>query len=116
MCIRDRPELNILNYRYAPEVTQTELATANIDRQREINTILDRVNKRIQKLQRAAGKTFVSRTRFSQARYNIDPVSVFRVVLANPMTTKDTLKEILDEQAAWGKGQRNQKILSELSN
>ena len=110
------PELNILNYRYAPEAIQTELAKANIDRQREINTILDRVNKRIQKLQRAAGKTFVSRTRFSQARYNNDPVSVFRVVLANPMTTKDTLKEILDEQAAWGKGERNQKILSELSN
>lgn len=109
------PELNILNYRYVPADVQTELASASVERQREINAILDRVNKRIQKLQRAAGKTFVSRTRFSQARYHSDPVSVFRVVLANPMTTEDTLKEILAEQAQWAQGERNQKILAELA-
>ncbi|MBX2848559.1 MAG: putative pyridoxal-dependent aspartate 1-decarboxylase [Acidiferrobacterales bacterium] len=109
------PELNILNYRYVPAALQVELASADIERQREINQVLDRVNKRIQKLQRAAGKTFVSRTRFSQARYNGDPVSVFRVVLANPMTTIDTLKNILQEQVEWASGERNTEILSSLN-
>lgn len=109
------PELNILNYRYVPAALQVELATAGIDRQREINEVLDRVNKRIQKLQRAAGKTFVSRTRFSQARYHGDPVSVFRVVLANPMTTIETLQAILEEQVEWGTGERNTEILASIN-
>lgn len=109
------PELNILNYRYVPAKLQAALAEAESDRQREINQALDRVNKRIQKLQRAAGRTFVSRTRFSQARYGGEAVSVFRVVLANPMTTIETLKAILEEQVEWGEGERNQEILSSIS-
>ena len=108
------PELNILNYRYVPSELQKELANSNKDRQKLINEKLDRVNKRIQKLQRAAGKTFVSRTRFSQAKYGGDAISVFRVVLANPMTTTDTLQSILDEQVEWAQGERNREILSKI--
>lgn len=108
------PELNILNYRYAPAEVQAALLESSRDEQIRVNSILDRVNKRMQKQQRAAGKTFVSRTRFSQPRYHGDPVSVFRVVMANPMTTIDTLQEILSEQAELAKRNRNQKILAEI--
>lgn len=93
-----QPELSILNYRYAPADLQELLATAKPKKQAKINKALDKITKRVQKVQRAAGKTFVSRTRFSQFQYQRQPVSVFRAVLANPMTTVDTLQAILDEQ------------------
>ena len=108
------PELNILNYRYVPSDIQKKLMNSSPDEQLIINDVLDRVNKHIQKLQRAAGKTFVSRTRFSQPKYNRQPVSVFRVVIANPMTTMGTLKSILDEQSELVKQERTQRMLSEI--
>jgi len=109
------PELNILNYRYVPAEVQRLLADSSHQEQKPINDILDRINKRVQKQQRAAGKTFVSRTRFSQHRYHGEPVSVFRVVMANPMTTIDTLESILAEQTELAQGPRNQAILAEIS-
>lgn len=109
------PELNILNYRYVPAAVQALLADSSREEQMRVNEILDRINQRMQKLQRAAGKTFVSRTRFSQPRYHGEPVSVFRVVMANPMTTIDTLKSILAEQVELAKGPRTQAILAEVS-
>ena len=108
------PELNILNYRYVPKQVQAELQKADGEQQRRINEILDKANKRIQKQQRAAGKTFVSRTRFSQFKYGGEPVSVFRVVMANPMTTLETLKSILDEQVALADRPGTQKILADI--
>ncbi len=92
------PELNILNYRYVPSEIQNILDNSSQERQKSINEILDRANQRIQKQQRASGKTFVSRTRFSQHKYGGEAVSVFRVVMANPMTTLETLGAILEEQ------------------
>jgi len=112
--LMSQPELNILNYRYVPKAIQARLADANEEEQIEINQILDRVTKRIQKLQRAAGKTFVSRTRFGQHRYQRQPVSVFRVVLANPMTTVETLETILQEQLELAGKKSIQAILAEL--
>jgi len=108
------PELNILNYRYVPSEIQQQLINSSTEEQARINEVLDRVNKRIQKQQRAAGKTFVSRTRFSQAKYDRNAVSVFRVVMANPMTTIDTLEAILEEQSQLAKRERTQRILNEL--
>lgn len=108
------PELNILNYRYAPAAVQTKLASASHEEQKAINEKLDRANKRMQKQQRAAGKTFVSRTRFSQHRYGGEAVSVFRVVMANPMTTLETLRSILDEQVELSKREGTQAILAEI--
>ncbi|MFT6724635.1 MAG: glutamate decarboxylase [Arenicella sp.] len=92
------PELNILNYRYVPAEVQAKLDASSHQQQKEINQILDRVNSRMQKQQREAGKTFVSRTRFSQTKYGGEAVSVFRVVMGNPMTTMETLAAILAEQ------------------
>lgn len=109
------PELNILNYRYVPKAVQEKLANSSLDQQKVINEVLDRLTQRLQKQQRAAGKTFVSRTRFSQARYAGEAVSVFRVVMANLMTTIETLEAILVEQCALAERERNQKILSEIN-
>ncbi len=108
------PELNILNYRYVPAAVQAKLRNASSKEQKAINEVLDRLTKRMQKQQRASGKTFVSRTRFSQVRYGGEPVSVFRVVMANPMTTIETLRAILKEQAAIGGRDGNLKILAEI--
>jgi glutamate decarboxylase len=52
----------------------------------------------IQKDQRAGGKSFVSRTRFDMPQYDHQLCTVFRVVLANPLTTRQILSDILDEQ------------------
>lgn len=92
------PELNILTYRYLPGWVQKALAEASPERAARINEVLDRVIETMQKRQRQAGRTFVSRTRLAPARYHGDTITVFRVVLANPLTTEEVLAAVLEEQ------------------
>ncbi len=92
------PELNLLTYRYVPSNIQQALATASPERRQAMNEELNRLMKRIQKSQRAAGRSFVSRTRLRPARYGGQGITVFRAVMANPLTTGDTLEQILQEQ------------------
>ena len=108
-----RPELNLLTYRYVPVAIQHALAKATHSESATINKILDKITKRIQKLQRAAGKTFVSRTRLNPHRYDEQMITVFRVVLANPLTTDNIMHEILLEQKAIAAA--NKKINNHLS-
>ncbi|MDR9424562.1 MAG: putative pyridoxal-dependent aspartate 1-decarboxylase [Marinobacter sp.] len=93
-----KPELNILTYRYCPALVQQALAVADKRQAERLNTSLNRISKYLQKTQRERGKAFVSRTRLEPARYHHFPCIVFRVVLANPLTTPDILTDILDEQ------------------
>ena len=93
-----RPELCLLTYRYAPKQVQAFLAQADHTEQQEVNELLDKLTKYIQKSQREDGKSFVSRTRIEVQRYQGRKTLVFRVVLANPLTSKDILKDILQEQ------------------
>ena len=93
-----RPELNILTYRYCPQNVQEALAAATVDQSEKMNTCLNRITKFIQKTQRERGKAFVSRTQLEPARHGHFPCIVFRVVLANPLTTRDILTDILAEQ------------------
>jgi len=92
------PELNILTYRYIPAWVQKALAQAPAERAARINELLDKIIETMQKRQREAGKSFVSRTRLAPGRYNGDTITVFRVVLANPLTTEEILAAVLDEQ------------------
>ena len=92
------PELNILTYRYVPAWVQEALAQAPAERAARINELLDKIIETIQKCQREAGKTFVSRTRLAPGRYKGDTITVFRVVMANPLTTEEILAAVLDEQ------------------
>ncbi len=93
-----RPELNLLTYRYVPAPIQAALKKASETQRTEINQQLNRLTKQIQKSQRAAGRSFVSRTRLSPPQYGDDTLTVFRVVLANPLTTPGILQEMLAEQ------------------
>lgn len=92
------PELNILTYRYCPGYAKTALAEADDVQMDKINAVLDRITKFIQKTQREKGLSFVSRTRLEPIKYHLRPCVVFRVVLANPLTTQEILKDILFEQ------------------
>ncbi len=94
------PELNILTYRYVPAWLQQALARADADTARQVNARLDRIIETIQKRQRAAGNSFVSRTRLALPRYQNEPIIVFRSVLANPLTTDEILANVLEEQVA----------------
>ncbi|QYK11713.1 putative pyridoxal-dependent aspartate 1-decarboxylase [Shewanella rhizosphaerae] len=97
-----RPELCLLTYRYVPAKVQALLneavAAGDPARVSEINALLDGLTKFIQKRQREQGKSFVSRTRIIPAN-NLEQTSVvFRVVLANPLTSNEILQQVLDEQ------------------
>jgi glutamate decarboxylase len=92
------PELNILTYRYNPAPVQAALSGAPPERVNKINALLDEITRIIQKIQRESGKSFVSRTRLAPTRYHGDTITVFRVVLANPLTTETILNAVLDEQ------------------
>ena len=95
--LTSEPELNILTYRYCPHALQQILAKSAPAEVAGINAILDQVCQLLQKYQREAGKTFVSRTRLRIARYGGE-ITVLRSVLANPLTTDEILEAVLAEQ------------------
>ena len=92
------PELNIITYRYCPDFAKDALAQADDIQMDKINAVLDRITKFIQKTQREKGLSFVSRTRLEPPKYKLRACVVFRVVLANPLTTLEILQDILGEQ------------------
>ena len=90
------PELNILTYRLVPH----ELRDAN-DSKETMNEdvrlrLLNGININLQRMQREAGKSFVSRT--TLRRSGRPNTVVLRVVLMNQRTTREILNAILDEQ------------------
>ncbi len=91
------PQLNILTYRYCPDKVQLSLLQATKEQRGNINLLLDQINQLLQKEQREAGKTFVSRTSL-QVPPCEQKRTVLRVVLANPLTTDEILASVLDEQ------------------
>lgn len=93
-----QPELCLLTYRYIPKNVTLALTKANPEQTIEIYDHLDELTKFIQKTQRETGKSFVSRTRLTPEAYQNMPTIVFRVVLANPLTTKEILHSVLIEQ------------------
>ena len=92
------PCLNILTYRAVPAHLAEALESAGPREARKINLKLDGINTSIQRIQREAGRSFVSRTRLRRAPEDPDNVVVLRSVIMNPMTTPKILDEILDEQ------------------
>ncbi len=95
--LTSEPELNILTYRYAPLKVQQAMENATPQKRAALNALLDQVCMLLQKIQREAGKTFVSRTRLRIARHG-EELTVLRVVLANPLTTDEILEGVLREQ------------------
>lgn len=87
------PTLSLLTYRLKPPGADKLNCS-------EMNIRLDALTVQVQKLQREAGKSFVSRTRLQTETYPEQTITVFRVVLANPLTTEQDLADILAEQKA----------------
>jgi glutamate decarboxylase len=94
------PVLNILTYRLCPPALRTELESPDERRARRAAKTLDEINIALQRLQRQAGKSFVSRTTLTPADASGKEQVVLRSVIMNPMTTLDILKAVLDEQDA----------------
>jgi len=92
------PELCLLTYRYVPKQIKNAIAQANAQTRLDIFAALNRSTASMQKRQRESGRSFVSRTRLTPVQYDNQPTVVFRVVLANPLTSGAILKEILEEQ------------------
>jgi aspartate 1-decarboxylase len=98
-----KPELCLLTYRYNPQALQDKFEQLGDAQQDEANHLLDKLTKFVQKRQRENGKSFVSRTRIEVQRYKGRKTIVFRVVLANPLTSKEILHDVLKEQAELAK-------------
>lgn len=92
------PELCLLTYRYVPYKVQRFMEKADKSQKEQINHWLNDLTKFIQKKQRETGKFFVSRTRLTPKKYEGREIVVFRVVLANPLTTDAILQQVLVEQ------------------
>jgi len=108
------PELNILTYRYNPAWLQKKISTLDSKQLVEVNQYLDLITQEVQKRQREAGKTFVSRTRLRSTHYQDDQISVFRAVLANPLTTEAILAAVLEEQCAIVKQTEVQNLIDKI--
>jgi glutamate decarboxylase len=92
------PELNILTYRLCPFDYQEKLIGSDAKQTSIINEKLNDINRGIQRLQREAGNSFVSRTTLDIKSFPGQNIVVLRTVIMNPMTTIEILREILDEQ------------------
>ncbi|OHU90593.1 MULTISPECIES: pyridoxal-dependent aspartate 1-decarboxylase PanP [Pseudoalteromonas] len=92
------PELCLLTYRYVPTQIRDAIAKADEQERIDIYAALNRFTASMQKRQREAGISFVSRTRLTPEQYDHQPTVVFRVVLANPLTSHSILQNILEEQ------------------
>lgn len=92
------PELCLLTYRYLPAHIKQALEKADAKQKFALNELLNELTKFVQKTQRETGKSFVSRTQLNPKCWDQLNTIVFRVVLANPLTTHDILHSVLDEQ------------------
>lgn len=104
---------NIVTWRYLPSGWKTKIAALknSADRQsrsdardstlQQITALLNETTVEIQKIQRQKGKSFVSRTTLESVMLGFDTV-VFRAVLFHPLTSTQTLSEILSEQKSIG--------------
>lgn len=91
------PTLALLTYRLCPAAIQEKMKSKATEQSR-LNEQLDKLTVAVQKQQRESGKSFVSRTRLTVEQYPAQPITVFRVVLANPLTSLGDLTAILEEQ------------------
>ncbi|HKL21893.1 MAG TPA: aminotransferase class V-fold PLP-dependent enzyme, partial [Tichowtungia sp.] len=100
------PELNIMTYRICPPPFKKALKEGDFEQKRKINQLINEINIGVQRTQREAGNSFVSRTvldmrnmpEYAAGYQPGDEMVVLRVVLMNPITSLEILKDILDEQ------------------
>lgn len=92
-----KPPLNIVNYRYIPQAYRHKLRSRTLSP--ADNQIINDINQKIQQTQFLRGTTFVSKTSLTNTHYGQDcPIVVFRVILANPLTTQSDIHQVLEDQ------------------
>ncbi len=111
------PELCLLTYRYLPPDIRKALEKAQGTQKEKLNELINQLTQFIQKRQRETGKSFVSRTTLTPDQWQRMSTIVFRVVLANPLTTRDIFDAVLNEQREIAKQapSLNKKILEMVS-
>ncbi len=92
------PELNILTYRILPPWIREQIMSGSAQEIKQLEEGVDQLNIRVQRQQREAGKSFVSRTRIRRSLEDMKGQVVLRAVIMNPMTDIKILNEVLDEQ------------------
>lgn len=93
------PRLNIVLYRYVPEEWRAEVQAGLLTPAAHLR--IDAFNQTLQRVQAEQGRTFISRTTSAATVYGADlPVVAMRAVLANPLTTREDIDFVLDDQAA----------------
>lgn len=98
--LTSEPVLNILTYRFFPKELRAQVDLLDGDELEKLNDRLNDLNQTLQRYQREAGNSFVSRTTLhATAAWPFERV-VLRAVMMNPMTDIKILREILDEQEA----------------
>ncbi|NBO38384.1 glutamate decarboxylase [bacterium] len=100
---------NIVTWRYVParwkarldslraSMLQNKSESARDSTLQQLTALLNEATVEIQKIQRQNGKSFVSRTTLESVLPGFDTV-VFRAVLFHPLTSSQTLTEVLSEQ------------------
>jgi len=91
------PEINIFLYRYIPEPYRQKAAIRQLTLAE--NQSINQFNQCLQKAQRQAGHTFISRTTTYTTRYGKNvPIIALRAVIANPLTTELDINAVLQDQ------------------
>lgn len=107
-----KPELCLLTYRYVPRAVQAVIHSCAPEQRYRLNELLNELTRQMQQKQRESGQSFVSRTRLMPGRYQRQDIIVFRVVLANPLTTPEIMQQVLQEQKQLA--QQYQPLLAQL--
>ena len=71
------------------------LTSGNREEKLAAAALLDEINRTVQRLQREAGRSFVSRTRLKTGQNPWQEMVVLRAVIMNPLTTREHLQELM---------------------
>ncbi|MBD2309012.1 putative pyridoxal-dependent aspartate 1-decarboxylase [Chroococcidiopsis sp. FACHB-1243] len=91
------PDTNLVVYCYIPEPLRESAAKQKLTETDRL--LISQFNQRLQKMQRQAGRTFISRTTKKIVRFGKEiPIIALRAVLANPLTTENDIDAVLNDQ------------------
>ncbi len=86
------PKINILTYRYMPKAYRGKVLSD------EDNIQINQFNETLQKMQRARGQSFISRTTRAITKYGSLKLTLLRAVLLNPLSSQADIQYVLDDQ------------------
>ncbi|WP_086931661.1 aminotransferase class V-fold PLP-dependent enzyme [Agarilytica rhodophyticola] len=88
------PQINIVNYCYIPAAIRKSAVDYNASERYQISEAVEK----IQQQQFIRGHSFVSKTRIVHPAWGEEKITVFRVVLSNPLTTTADLQAVIKDQ------------------